>query len=152
MKRRHAVIASALLVLIAGCSILHKEHRHGIVGTWTGKGIVTGGGITQEWEMTLKLNEDLTMSLTYEREDRKTITLRGNYTANISTHPAQIDIFNYGFPKGSTYCGMAIAEFPSNKSMNMFCVFGSCGGITRPPDFIRIPAHNRQLYMELKRN
>ena len=151
MKRHHAVIASALLVLIAGCSILLKEHRNGIVGVWTGKGIITGGGITQEWEMTLKFNEDSTMSLTYEREDRKTITLRGKYTADISTRPAQIDIFNYGFPKGSTYCGSAIAEFPSNKSMNMFCVFGTCGGITPPQDFSRIPAHNRQLYMELER-
>ena len=151
MRRRHAVLSAVLIVLIAGCSILRKEHRQGIAGTWTGKGIVTGGGITQEWNMTLQLNEDSTMSLTYERKDRKTITLRGNYTADISTHPAQIEIFNYGFPKGTTYCGMAIVEFPNNKSMNMSCIFGTCGEITRPSGFIRIPEHNRQLYLELTR-
>ncbi len=151
MRLRHAVLSTVLIVLIAGCSILRKEHRQGIAGTWTGKGIVTGGGITQEWNMTLILNQDSTMSLTYEREDRKAITMRGNFKADLSTHPAQIDIFNYGFPKGTTYCGMAIAEFPNSAGMNISCVFGTCGAITRPSEFIRRPEHNRQLYLELKR-
>ncbi|MFC1528557.1 hypothetical protein ACFL5B_01465 [Candidatus Latescibacterota bacterium] len=131
-------------MLFAGCSILRKEQKQGIVGTWTGKGIYV-----KDSDVTMTFSEDMTMTLTYDMGD-KIYILNGNYTANLSKNPALIDIFNFGFSKSETsICCMAIAEFPIMNKMNIYGLIGQCGEISRPTEFNRNPSDRHQLYLEL---
>jgi len=130
---------------------LRNEHKHNIIGAWTGKAFVAHQGIQKEWDAALTFNEDMTVSLSYDINGKQVI-LTGNYTANLMKHPALIDIHNFGFPKGKTfYCCLAIAEFPIINTMNISGIIGECGKVSRPAQFNRNPSNNHQLYLELTR-
>lgn len=149
MKKECAVFLAVLLFLFAGCSILQKERKQSVIGTWTGKGIVANRGVHRDWDVTLTFGEDSTMTLSYGTGDQK-ITLGGSYTVDLSKRPARIDITNYGFPKSDTrYCCLAIAEFPEISRMSISGLLGQCGKISRPTEFNRNPSDHRQLYLEL---
>ena len=144
MKQQCVVLSVVLLILFAGC----KEQKQGIVGTWTGKGIVGYQGNRQNWDITLTFSEDMTLTLLYEMGDRKYM-FNGNYTADLSKNPALLDIRNFGLTKDTSYCCMAIAEFPAINKMNICGIIGQCGEISRPAEFNRNPTDNHQLYHEL---
>ncbi len=149
MKQHYAAFSVALLILFNGCSILRKEHNEDIVGVWAGKGVVASGSVRQDWDVTVAFNKDMTLTLSYARDDKK-IVFHGNYTADLSQYPAVIDIRNFGPGKGdSPYCCMAIAEFPAMNRMNISGLIGKCGEVSRPAEFIRDPSHHRQLNFEL---
>ena len=144
MKKQIIVVSMALFILCISCSILIKKQKQSIVGTWTGKSIYVKGA-----DVTLIFFEDMTLTLSHNTGDKKYV-LNGNYTANLSKHPALIDIFNLGFSKSDTsYCCLAIAEFPTTNNMNIYGLIGQCGEISRPTEFNRNPSERRQLYLEL---
>ena len=149
MKKQCTVLSAVLLILFVGCSILRKEQKQDIVGTWIGKGIVGYQGNHQDWNVTLTFSKDMTLTLSYEMGDKKYL-LKGNYTANLSKHSALINIINFGILKSDmSYCCMAIAEFPAENKMNICGIIGQCGEVSRPTEFNRNPSYNYQLYHEL---
>jgi hypothetical protein len=151
MKQPYVVLSSVLLILLVGCNSSREEHRQDLVGIWTGKGIVGYQGSHQEWDVTLTLNENMTLTLLYESGERKFL-FNGDYTVDLSQRPALIDIRNFRFPKTDiSYCCMAIAEFPSINTMNICGIIGRCGEISRPTEFNRNPTDNHQLYHELRK-
>ena len=137
-----------LLILLTGCSILRKEQKQSIVGTWTGKAIVAYQGTQKKYDISLILSDDMTMTLSYDIGGKKLI-LNGNYTTDLSKNPALIDIINFGFPKGTAYCCMAIAEFPIVNKMIISGLIGQCGQVSRPAEFDRNPSDRHQIYFEL---
>jgi hypothetical protein len=148
MKKQCMVLSAALLILFVGCSILHKGHKQDIAGTWTGEAIVAYQGNSKVYDVILTLGKDTAMTLSYDIGG-KILTFTGNYTADFSKKPVQIDILNFGFPKGDKYCCMAIAEFPMINKMNISGQIGKCGEVSRPTKIIRNPTDNHQLNLEL---
>ena len=142
MKKQYVVFTASLLVLFVGCSMMRKEAKKSIVGTWTGEG-------RQGSEVTLVFSEDMTMSMLFEMGDNE-FTMNGKYTVDLSKHPATIDLLDIEFPQGDMIlCCMAIAEFPVEGKMNIYGLFGQSGEVIRPTEFNRNPSERRQLYLEL---
>ncbi len=67
MKRHSTFLAVVLFMLFAGCGTLRDYQRQGIAGTWAGKSVIGYKGAAQEWKATLVLKENLTFTLTYEK-------------------------------------------------------------------------------------
>jgi hypothetical protein len=151
MKKHCAVFSAVLVLLFCSCSIFHQRGNQNIIGTWAGKAVIASRNLTKEYEAKLVFREDMTMTLTY-MINGKAVTLAGKYTADLSRRPVRIDIRDYGFPKSkTTYCCLAIAEFPKKNTMYLSGMLGECGKITRPTEINRNPANHRQLNLELTR-
>ncbi len=152
MKTCSMVPAVALCVFLTGCGILRNDRVQNVAGIWTGRSVIGYRGVAQEWHATLVLGEDLTFTLTYEKDGASKKVLMGNYTADLLKRPVHIDLSNVGFSKGATHtCCLAIAEFPAGGKMTVGGLFGKCGEIRRPEKFDRNPSGNHQLYLELKK-
>lgn len=149
MKKCYGVLPALLLILIAGCSLMRMGQKQDVVGTWTGNGYLINMGVSKTWNMTMVFNEDLTYSLIYESNGKKS-SFKGKYILDMTKRPATIDIVDFGFTTSKlTYSFRALAEFPKKDRMNFYGVMGKVGEVEFPTKFLHRPTNHYEICCEL---
>ncbi|MFC1485907.1 hypothetical protein ACFL55_02650, partial [Candidatus Latescibacterota bacterium] len=127
--RKQIIVVSALSIIMlhmAGCSMLGRKGGNPVIGTWSA--IYT----LEDAEVIFGFKPDMTMTCTVPEAPENSFT--ADYSINMSTKPATIDLVNITSGALPDAC-LGIIQFPDSDSMEFMGTFGDAGQVSRPSEF-----------------